>query len=49
MNTLDSIDAHLTRTWLRMCEARNNGRPTTEYRHIIDTLLDQRLTYQDSQ
>lgn len=45
MPTIELIDAHIQRTWLRLKEAEHRGRPTTEYRHIIDTLLDQRIEY----
>lgn len=44
-STIESIDRHLTRAWLKLCEARTHGHPTTEYRLMIDTLLDQRTKY----
>ena len=43
--TIESIDNHLMRTWARLTEAKAHGRPTSEYRTIIDTLLDERLKY----
>lgn len=46
MQTLDTIDFHITRTWLRLCAARKTGKPVTEHWHTIDGLLDQRLEYQ---
>jgi len=44
-STVESIDNHITRQWLKLCQARMQGRPLTEYRTMIDTLLDQRLKY----
>jgi len=45
LSTIESIDTQLLRTWARLTEAKTHGRPTTEYRTIIDTLLDERLKY----
>lgn len=44
-STIESIDNHLTRVWLKLCEAKTKGRSTTEFRHIIDNLLDERTKY----
>ena len=44
-STIESIDTHITRAWTKLCAARDAGKPLTEYRHMIDTLLDQRSKY----
>jgi thiaminase len=44
-STIESIDTHITRQWLKLCAAREAGKPVTEYRQMIDTLLDQRSRY----
>jgi hypothetical protein len=44
-STIESIDTHLTRIWLKLREAQAKGRPTTEFRQILDNLLDERTKY----
>ena len=44
-STVESIDNHLIRIWKSLTEAKAKGRPTTEFRQIIDNLLDERNKY----
>jgi hypothetical protein len=45
--TLVFLDAHITRVWEELQEARKNNKSTATWEHILDNLLDQRINVQE--
>lgn len=45
--TLTFLDMHIARVWGQVRQAREEGKPFTEYEHILDNLLDQRIAVDD--